>query len=369
MSTNFEILDSITESMGIINKSGEIIFTNKAWRSFSDDNMGDDSCTGLNSNYFVICDAVEGEESNLAQQATFGINQVINGERGFFELEYPCHSPTENRWFILRASKVKSNPELTLLAHINITNRKITELEVEKNYIHSLTINERLNTTLYKIIHDIQHPLSNIKSLIDISKSQNENKTINKYLERIEQGSNNLSLFVKETLKQITSSDEIQSVEVEQMVKNYLDTIEHLLQSNSIEVKLKIKQPDKFSTNAVEFRSIMSNLIGNSIKYCDNLKLQKHITVSFNCDSKSARLTVEDNGLGIKKQDIPKITQRNYQVNNKISDGAGLGLFMVEKSVNKLGGSLKIKSKFGEGSKFIVDIPNQAIHLSISKTA
>ena len=59
MSNNFEILDSITESMAVINISGEIIFTNKAWRTFSEENMGHDSSTGINNNYLTICDTAK----------------------------------------------------------------------------------------------------------------------------------------------------------------------------------------------------------------------------------------------------------------------------------------------------------------------
>ena len=86
------------------------------------------------------------------------------------------------------------------MAHIDITNRKIAELEVEKNYSKSLNINERLHATLYRIVHDIQNPLSSIMGLVDLSKSESDTKTLKKYLEIIEKGSTNLSSFVKETL-------------------------------------------------------------------------------------------------------------------------------------------------------------------------
>lgn len=358
MSIHFEILDSITESMAVINHSGEILFTNKAWRSFSADNMGDDSSTGVSNNYFAVCDKVKGHESKMAKDANLGIKKVINGELEIFELEYPCHSPTENKWFILRASKVSTIPELTLLAHIDITNRKIAELEVEKNYSKSLNINERLHATLYRIVHDIQNPLSSIMGFIDLSKSESDTKTLKKYLEIIEKGSTNLSSFVKETLNHISTSDETQSVNINSMATKYIETIEPLLRSNSIDLKLDIHQKGEFTINAIEFRSILSNLIDNSIKYCDNMKSEKFIIVRFSSDVHSAILKVEDNGVGIKKEDIPKLMQRNYQVNKKSSVGVGLGLFMIEKSISKLGGSMNINSDFGIGSEFIVEIPN-----------
>lgn len=359
MSNHFEILNSITESMAVINLAGEILFTNKAWNAFSAQNMGDASCTGINNNYLHICETVEGEESKMATDAKYGIQQVIDKEVEVFELEYPCHSPTENRWFILRASNILTNPDLTLVAHINMTNRKNAELEIEKNYNMSLIINDRLHTTLYKIVHDIQNPLSGIIGLIDLSKSESDINTLNEYLELIEEGSNNLSLFVKATLKHISTSEESQTVDVHHMLSDYLSSIKQLIVSNAIDVRLDIQQPGEFHTNVIEFRSILSNLISNAIKYSDERKSKKFIVVKFSSNQHRGILKVEDNGVGITEEDLSKVTQRNYQVKQQSKSGVGLGLYMVEKSVINLGGSIKINSDFGMGSEFIVDIPNR----------
>ncbi|WP_339924573.1 HAMP domain-containing sensor histidine kinase [uncultured Cyclobacterium sp.] len=366
MLDNFEILDSIVDSMAIINVSGEIIFTNKAWRNFSVENMGDDACTGVSSNYLSTCEAVKGEEKKMAKDARQGIQQVMDRKLEKFELEYPCHSPNENRWFILRVTQVLENPQLTLLAHINITNRKNSELEVEKNYNRSHIINERLNTTLYNIVHDIQNPLASIMGLINLTKSEKDIESLKEYLGLIEKGSSNLRSFVKETLKHITTMEELQSVNVAQVVSSYQDTIEQLLQSNSIDFKVDIQQNGEFHTNEIEFRSILSNLISNAIKYSDNQKLEKIILFSFASNAYEAVLKVEDNGIGIKKEDIAKIMRRNYQVNKKSSEGVGLGLHMVQRFVNNLEGSIKIHSELGKGSTFIVKVPNKSSESQVS---
>lgn len=366
MLNNFEILDSITESMAIINKSGDIIFTNKAWHTFSMENKGDYARTGINNNYLSTCEAVKGQETKMAKDAKHGIQQVIDRNLDYFELEYPCHSPNENRWFILRVTQVEGNPDLTLLAHINITNRKNAELKVEKNYSKTLIINERLHTTLHNIVHDIQNPLASIMGLINLSKSEKDIESVNEYLDLIEKGSTNLRSFVKETLKHISTIEDFQSVDVARMVSKYIGTIEHLLKSDSIELKLDIQQSGQFYTNEIEFRSILSNLISNAIKYSDNNKAKKFILFGFSSDENRAILKVEDNGIGIKKDDIPKLMKRNYQINKKTSDGVGLGLYMVKKSVKNLDGSIIINSEFGIGSTFTVEIPNRNIKQQIA---
>ena len=102
----------------------------------------------------------------------------------------------------------------------------------------------------------------------------------------------------------------------------------------------------------------MSNLIGNSIKYIDEKKNDKSIQITFSSDDSKGILKIEDNGIGINKKEIPKLTEQNYQVNKSSSDGKGLGLYMVNKSVVLLGGTLRIRSDFGIGSEVIIEIPN-----------
>ena len=164
MSYNFEILDSITESMAVINIHGEIIFTNKAWGAFSEENDGDDSCTGTDNNYIAVCETVTGDELKMARDAKVGIQNVIDKKLKIFELEYPCHSPTKNRWFILRVSPVLSNPEFTLLAHINITNRKLAELEIQrknKDIKDSINYSEKIQRSILPPMAEIQQQIPN----------------------------------------------------------------------------------------------------------------------------------------------------------------------------------------------------------------
>ena len=357
MDINFEILDTVLESMAILNKSGEIIFTNRAWREFSAKNMGDDSCTGLKSNYFLVCDRSEGDDSALATQAKIGIQRVMNKQQKIFELEYPCHSLTEKRWFILRASRVSLNPELTLVTHINITNRKIAELKVENNYNKSLYVNNRLESTLHKIVHDIQNPLLGIMKFTEFTKSENDIENIKKYIEIIHEGTADLRLFIKSTLKHLSKSNQMEPLNVDEIITEYIKSIEQLLKSNSIEVRFNTDQSGQFISNAIEFRSILSNLVDNSIKYKDKEKIKNFISINFSSDDSLATLKIKDNGIGIKKEDLAKIMNLNYQVNEMESEGVGIGLYMVKKSVALLDGKIKVNSHFGIGTEFIIELP------------
>ena len=359
MTNAFDILNSIQESIAVITMEGEIIFTNQAWKSFSAENGGTVALTGATANYFQVCDATQGDEAKMADTAKHGIQQVVKDDLKIFEMEYPCHSPSENRWFILRAKKLLSYPNLTLVAHINITNRKIAELEVEKNYQKSLIINERLHTTLHKIVHDIQNPISGIIGLVDLSKSETDLTILNEYLGLIEEGSNDLSLFVKDTLKHLSTAEKSERINFEEVISNYINSVKQLITSHGIELQYAVDQTGEFSTDHSEFRSILSNLVSNAIKYSDRHKPKRFINIHFTSNVHTGVLKVQDNGIGIREENISKIMNRNFQVKSS-KPGIGLGMHMVAKSLINIGGSIKIHSDFGQGSEFVVTIPNQA---------
>ena len=355
---NFDILDSMTESAAVINSEGLIIFVNRAWKLFSKENEGNETETNIGVNYLTVCGSVVDNESIITTQASSGIREVIAKERDMFELEYPCHSPTEKRWFILRASRHSTDDTLTLVLHINITNRKLSEIEVERNNETIQVINKRLNSSIYKIAHDIQGPLNSIMGLINISKDESEIGPIKTYLDLINKSSINLNSFIKETLHYSSSGSTNDYLDFDILLQKELESLEPLLKANSIEVKLDVIENKKFYTNSVEFRSVISNLLTNAIKYCDQGKSKKIIEVFFRIEENKAILKIKDNGIGIKKEDIPRLFELNFQVNKNSSEGVGLGLFMVKKTVDLLKGTISVRSNLKIETEFTVEIPN-----------
>ncbi len=80
------------------------------------------------ANYLHVCDSATGEEREAATAFAAGIREVLAGQRASFELEYPCHSPSERRWFIGRVTPFpEGGPRRVVVAHQNITARKLAE--------------------------------------------------------------------------------------------------------------------------------------------------------------------------------------------------------------------------------------------------
>jgi PAS domain S-box-containing protein len=80
------------------------------------------------TNYLAVCDTASGEHSEEAVPFAYGIREVLSGKRRHFELEYPCHSPDEKRWFVGRVTPIEGDaPRQVIVAHEDITERKGSE--------------------------------------------------------------------------------------------------------------------------------------------------------------------------------------------------------------------------------------------------
>ncbi len=107
-----------------------------------------------------------------------------------------------------------------------------------------------------------------------------------------------------------------------------------------------------------KFREVMKGLIENGVKF--NKNKDKEILIAARCESGRIFISVKDNGSGIPGEEIDKIFQKFYQVEESFTgqvEGAGLGLALVKKMIEMHGGAVKVESKVGKGSTFTVDFP------------
>ncbi len=122
------ILNNLTSQIAVADSRGNIIAVNEAWTQFGLNNGTTDfSRSGVGANYFEECElsAQRGDESAL--DILRPLKQLVDGEIESVYLEYPCHSPTEYRWFALRATRFNSDDEMIVISHENITATKVSE--------------------------------------------------------------------------------------------------------------------------------------------------------------------------------------------------------------------------------------------------
>ncbi len=121
------IISSLAANIAVIDRQGRIIYVNEAWEEFARDN-GDEElkCTGCGTNYLSVCSSAASVDENTRRIAE-GIEGVLNGSLPNFSMEYPCHSPTEERWFMMVVTPLENGLPGAVVAHNNITERKLAE--------------------------------------------------------------------------------------------------------------------------------------------------------------------------------------------------------------------------------------------------
>ncbi|MDG4553299.1 MAG: EAL domain-containing protein [Candidatus Competibacter sp.] len=126
-------LDSLPSHIAILDKQGVILDINAAWARFADANALDDANHGLGGNYLAVCDAAASSDA-VAGTVAAGIRAVLAGTSNFFTLEYPCHAPDRQRWFVLRVTPFAGvEPGRVVVTHSDITERKRVAEELRRS--------------------------------------------------------------------------------------------------------------------------------------------------------------------------------------------------------------------------------------------
>jgi EAL domain-containing protein (putative c-di-GMP-specific phosphodiesterase class I) len=117
-------LDSLVAHIAVLDAEGKIIMTNRAWARFAIDNGAIGSTGG--QNYLAVSDAAAGEQT--AVEASAGLRAIIAGRLAEFSLEYPCHSPTLERWYLMHAKRYIGPGEArVVVAHVDVTSRVVSQ--------------------------------------------------------------------------------------------------------------------------------------------------------------------------------------------------------------------------------------------------
>src|SRR5690348_918771 len=101
-----DVLNAIPAHAAALSPEGDIRAVNRHWIEFAEENGLSSSDYGVGTNYYELCELVQGPEREQAIQTANAIRQLTRGERHRYTNLYPCHSPSEERWFLLDACAV-----------------------------------------------------------------------------------------------------------------------------------------------------------------------------------------------------------------------------------------------------------------------
>ena len=157
-------------------------------------------------------------------------------------------------------------------------------------------------------------------------------------------------------------------IKIKPLLKSAVKDLEILSKEKHLTISTDIKSDDSILCNSEEIESLVTNLISNAIRYTPD---NGTITIRWEVSSDIARLSVIDTGIGIRSEDIPRITERFYRTDtahSRESGGTGLGLAIVNHICIRHQASLQIESEVDGGSVFTVRFPLERIRKHLSQT-
>lgn len=240
--------------------------------------------------------------------------------------------------------------------------RKKAERTLRTQNEELIKINKELDSFVYSVSHNLRAPLMSVLGLINLVQLEHKNsdQAMHNYFKMMQHSIHKLDETLKEILdysRNARSALSISEVDICKMVGDSFERMKYMDGSGSMTKSVEARKDYPFFTDSYRLSVIINNLVSNAIKYRDIHKENHSLKVTAEVSGTDLNLTFVDNGIGIEKEFIPRIFEMFYRATER-SEGAGLGLYIVRETVQKLHGNISVESQIGKGTTFRVTIPN-----------
>jgi len=320
------IIDSLQEGLLVLDKQGRVIRSNESFRKI----IGNQAVEG--KLYWEIM-----RNPRLAE-----LLKNADGKKGKFVEELTLG----DRVFICSVAPLEGGEGIVSIFY-DITEIKKIE-KVKKDFVSNVS-------------HELRTPLTSIKGYAETLRKEVGTAPGNRYLEIIERNTDRLINIVNDLLLLSNLEEkaalELEDVDLGVFLENVIRIFDQRLKDKQLSLVIDVKENlPPIKADLFKLEQMMVNLLDNAVKYTD----RGEITVSMDVHDKRVRIQVRDTGIGIPKDDIPRIFERFYVVDksrSRRSGGTGLGLSIVKHIVLLHNGTINIESALGKGTSVTVTLP------------
>jgi PAS domain S-box-containing protein len=356
------ILNSIVTSISVVDTRGVITTVNEHWQRFASENGASAALReGIGINYLDVCRAAAAAGAEGASEALRGIGQILSRERTDFALEYACHAPERERWFLMYVTPMETDEGGAVILHIDITDQRIrerTELQ-----LRAARETVAFKTALFGTLsHELRTPLTVIHGLLT---------TITQYRERLDAGA---------VLDLVTDADRA-AVELDDLIEKVMtmsrmdadvfrldvvlvpirDVVDAAVSSRRYlsparKVRVRSRAPLLARADNVWFQHAIANLLENADRYAPE---ESPIDVTISSGRRGGvRVAVRDYGPGVAPDQLEAIFGEFTRLPNQAaSRGAGLGLAICKSIMTAHGGRVVADLPKGGGLRVTLELP------------
>ena len=371
-------LDAMTSQITVLDEKGVILAVNESWRTFADRNdyVGEEN--GVGTNYLEACGkaCANGLAGAAGPLFAAAIQEVIAGRREMFEAEYPCHSPTERRWFLMQVTRFQgAGPTRVVIVHENITARKRAEDSLKEARHAAETANDAKDKFLAVLSHELRTPLTPV--MMTVAAMESDPELPQAFLADLQMVRRNVELEVKLIddlldISRITSGKlhlKLIRVDLNELVRHACEMCHPTVREKGIRLHRDLdEKAGAILGDPSRLQQVFWNLLNNAVKFTPEGGDIYITTGNVAADgvgrgghAESVRVTVRDTGRGIAPEALPRIFDAFEQGDVKVTrqfGGLGLGLAISKRLVEQHHGSIRAETDGPDrGSTFIVELP------------
>lgn len=237
------------------------------------------------------------------------------------------------------------------------------ELALRSQNEELIKINQELDSFVYSVSHDLRAPLRSLLGLLNISKRDGRPRDpiYDQYFGMMEESIHKLDSTLKDILEYSRNARReinLERIDFQKILKGMVSKLEYMQGFDKLNIETRIEGDNiPFISDSHRLSVVFSNLLSNAIKYCDLQKERCELSIAVHVLPDEATITFKDNGIGIHETILPKIFNMFYR-GTELSEGAGLGLYIIKETLLKLRGNIDVSSKYGEGTTFKVGVHN-----------
>ncbi len=370
------VLQALPMQMAVLDQSGMIVFVNVAWQTFARENGAPSLAeTSVGLNYLAVCDQAVRSHSELALEAREGIAAVLTGTLSLFTLEYPCHSPTEQRWFLLYAAPLPERTGQAVVVHLTITERKLLEERVS-------AANQEMSDFLSLLGHEVRTPLTGLNGYVQLAQRrlqrlQAEVRSTGLSPDILEQRLASLHLVLEQMdaptrrlNRQIADLGEVaqsQSAMLPLQLApcDLVTIVQEAVEEQQLawpQRRMQLLLPEQVvmvEADQDRIGQVVANYLTNALKYAP---ADRPIEISLSLEANLARVQVSDQGPGLIPQEQDRIWDRFYRspgapATHEAGVNLGMGLYICRSIITQHGGQTGVESTPGAGATFWFTLP------------
>ena len=230
-------------------------------------------------------------------------------------------------------------------------------------------LSEMKNDFINNMTHEFKTPISTISLAAQMLNDDSVRKspTMMQHISTVINDETKRLRFQVEKVLQMSMFDrqkatlKLQEVDANNVIANIVNTFKLKVEKYGGCINATLDAEDSIvNVDEMHFTNVIFNLLDNAVKYRrDDCPLELNVATR-NVPNNRIEITIKDNGIGMKKDDLKKIFEKFYRVstgNRHDVKGFGLGLAYVHKMVTELKGDIRAESEINKGSKFIITLP------------